>query len=71
MSDPEKPPQQIEMEIKITFLENTLTELNQIVYKQQKTIDELGQTIQKLTGRIEELETSGGGDIPHLKPPHY
>ena len=71
MTESDKTPQQIELEIKITFLEDTLTELNQVVYKQQRTIDELDRTIRKLSDRIEELENSSGEDLPHVKPPHY
>ena len=71
MTDPQKPGSQIELEIKVTFLEDTLTELNQVVYKQQKTIDGLQERISKLTERIEELENTSGQDLPHIKPPHY
>lgn len=69
--DSEKPDPQVEVEIKLTFLENTITELNQVVYKQQKTIDAMDQAINKLAARIEELENSTGEDIPHCKPPHH
>lgn len=69
--DSEKPDPQVEVEIKLTFLENTITELNQVVYKQQKTIDAMDQAINKLTTRIEELENSTGEDLPYGKPPHH
>ena len=71
MTDSEKTSSQIELEIKVTFLEDTLTELNKIVYKQQIAIDELQETIRKLTARIDELEDMSGEDLPHVKPPHY
>ena len=71
MTDSEKTSSQIELEIKVTFLEDTLTELNTVVYKQQIAIDELQETIRKLTARVDELEDMSGEDLPHVKPPHY
>lgn len=69
--DSENTDSQVEMEIKLTFLENTITELNQVVYKQQKTIDTTDQAIKKLAAKIEELENATGEDLPYCKPPHH
>lgn len=65
-------PETVELEIKITYLEDTVSELNKVVYKQQKSIDQLQDLIRKLTNQVKEIEeTSNGGSLPHEKPPHY
>lgn len=61
----------LELEIKITYLEKTLSELNEVVFKQQKKMDVLEKNIQKSQARIDEMEQSSGSDLAHVKPPHY
>lgn len=62
---------QIDLEIQVTYLENTVNELNNIVYQQQKSIDKLQSELKDLVAKIEDLEDSSGEDLPHVKPPHY
>lgn len=60
----------IELEIKLTRLEDLAHELGQTVYRQQKQIDELHALCKLLIGRLDEA--SGGTDAyAHEKPPHY
>ena len=61
----------IDLEIQVTYLENTVNELNNIVYQQQKSIDKLQSELKDLVAKIEDLEDTSSGDLPHVKPPHY
>ncbi len=62
----------IALETKISHQEFLLEELNQVVYDQQRQIDDLekrlGLTIKRVEGAM-----SGGNEIgpPGEKPPHY
>lgn len=60
------------LELKIAYLEKANTELSDVVYRQQREIDELGQHIEKLKDRLEALASA---PTPYTavdeKPPHY
>ena len=61
-----------DLEIKITYLEETVQELNKIVFRQQRRMDQLEGSVKTLQERIGELEENKqAGDLPHEKPPHY
>ena len=62
---------QIDLEIKITFLEETVGELNKVVYLQQRSIDRIQNQLNELHEKMEALQDSAGGNLPHVKPPHY
>ncbi|MCA9406450.1 MAG: SlyX family protein [Candidatus Omnitrophica bacterium] len=60
----------IELEKKVSFQDNTIEELNQVVIEQQKKIDQLQRELQ----RLKEFVTSG--DLVRKledeePPPHY
>ena len=59
----------IAIETKIAHQEFLIEELNQVVYEQQKTIDQLEKKITNLTNRV--LETPEEAGPTHQKPPHY
>ena len=62
----------IQLEIKLTYLEKTLQDLNEVVYHQQRTIDTLEKRITLLTQQLREHMDSPEGNAPALeKPPHY
>ncbi|MEQ9824800.1 MAG: SlyX family protein [Puniceicoccaceae bacterium] len=62
----------IQLEIKVTYLEKTLQELNEVVYHQQRTIDSLEKRITLLTQQLREHMESAEGNAPAMeKPPHY
>ena len=62
----------IDLEIKVSHQDVLIEELNQVVYRQQKSIDHLEATIAALVKRFQDVLTSGD-DIrgPDEKPPHY
>jgi SlyX protein len=63
----------IEIETKIAFQEQTIKELNDVIYEQQQEIDRLGSICDALVKRVKEFsEVVPGIDAPaDEKPPHY
>lgn len=60
------------LELKIAYLEKANTELSDVVYRQQREIDELYRRIDKLKDRLEALATAPTPYSPaDEKPPHY
>jgi uncharacterized coiled-coil protein SlyX len=59
----------VRLEIKATYLEKLVEELNEVLITQGRTIVEL----QKRLEHFERQLHTGGDDatIPHEKPPHY
>jgi SlyX protein len=59
----------IELEIKASFTEDWLEQLNQTIFRQQEQIDALVREISQLRRQIPE-----GNGVTHLRdelPPHY
>ncbi len=63
----------VEIETKIAFQEQTIKDLNDVVYEQQQEIERLGSICDALVKRIKELsEFTPGIESPeNEKPPHY
>ncbi|MEC4684308.1 MAG: SlyX family protein [Nitrospirota bacterium] len=62
----------LEIETRIAFQENTIKDLSDTVYNQQKQIDALHETLKQLIDRFRVSSTiSSGGDLKDEKPPHY
>lgn len=65
----------IELESKFSFQEDSLQELNEVLIKQQRQLDEMRQLVESLRERIADLEAGGGdGGAPapgSERPPHY
>jgi len=63
----------VEIETKIAFQEQTIKDLNDVLYEQQQEIERLGSTCDALVKRFKELsEFTPGIDAPvNEKPPHY
>ncbi len=60
-----------DLEIKFTFQEDLLTQLNDIVTNQQFTIDKLEKEIKLLRSSIEDPQAGESGNLADEKPPHY
>ncbi|MFK7885521.1 MAG: SlyX family protein [Gammaproteobacteria bacterium] len=62
-----------ELETKIAFLESTVNTLNDQVYQQQRSLDELRTWCQTLAGRVKSLREGdeGSASEQHEVPPHY
>jgi uncharacterized coiled-coil protein SlyX len=61
-----------EVEIKISYAEETVSQLNKIVIKQQKEIGIMNNHINKLERKVSQLmEENENSELPSRKPPHY
>ena len=62
----------VEIETKLAFQENTIKDLSETVYNQQKQIDTLKETLKHLIDQIEDSSLiSTEGNLKDDKPPHY
>lgn len=60
------------LEIKIAYLEKQIADLNDVVIKQMKALDETTSIIKWLEDQVRTLiEESGSGERPNRRPPHY
>ena len=60
------------LEIKISYLEAGIAELNDVVIQQQKTIDSLSYSLEKMQEKLQSLiEEVGTPNRPSRRPPHY
>lgn len=60
------------VEIKISYLENEVKDLNEVVISQAKEINALSIQLLKLEQKVADLiEEAGDGERPNRKPPHY
>ena len=61
----------MELEIKASYSEDLLEQLNLTIYRQQQQIDELAHTVAQLRQQVPE---GGGATVRSLRdelPPHY
>jgi len=62
----------VDIELKLTHQEDTVDALNQIVYEQQKKIDELEKLLTALVRQVKDSANSlSERGIENEKPPHY
>ena len=62
----------VELETRIAFQEQTISELSDVIVRQQAEIDQVGQKMQRLAGRMANFEEfRGDGSVPEPPPPHY
>lgn len=60
------------LEVKLSYQESTIAELNDIVASHTKEIGLLQNHILVLKKKVENLEEVGGeSDLPNRRPPHY
>jgi len=60
------------IEEKLAHLERAVTELSDVVARQQKELDRALERGQRLTDKLAALESDfGPGPAGHEKPPHY
>ncbi|MBF8177901.1 SlyX family protein [Herminiimonas contaminans] len=62
----------VDIEIKIARQEDLLDSLNQLVYEQQKKIDELEALCAALARRLKDVVSAGNEqNAANERPPHY
>lgn len=60
-----------ELECRLTFQDDTIQSLNDVVVSQQRQIDRLQLQITALVKRQEEQQSQFGLEDNHAPPPHY
>lgn len=61
-----------ELEVKLTFQEGTIDDLNQSIIEQQFIIDRLQQQVRLLAGKLSNLQPSNiASQAEETPPPHY
>lgn len=62
-----------ELQVKIAFLEEALSELSDEYYQQQKQLDKMAAMIERLSNKLDERATESleAGSADDEKPPHY
>ena len=61
----------VELEVKIAFLEQSVTELSDMVYSQQQQIDSLKNEQHRMRAYLQSLDKDGQQIIDGKPPPHY
>lgn len=62
----------VDLEVKAAYAEDTLDQLNALVYRQQQQMDALLNELRQLRDRMPE--NGGGAEVRNLRdeiPPHY
>ena len=59
------------IEMKLAYMEDFVSQIQNVAVDQAKTIDKLQKEIKMMSDRIREMSNAMEGDIPNRKPPHY
>ena len=59
------------IEMKLAYMEDFVSQIQNVAVDQTKTIDKLQKEIKMMSDRIREMSNQMEGDIPNRKPPHY
>ena len=60
------------IETKIAYQELTISELNNVIVEQQKTIDRMEKQLKQITDKLNDIAELTGSDRGGIqKPPHY
>ena len=60
-----------DLEIKATYADDLLDQLNQTIYRQQAEIDQLARALKALREQMPDLENRSGPGLLDEVPPHY
>ncbi len=61
----------MELEIKNSHLEDTIEQLNKIIFQQQQSIDTISRHLEQIQNKISNLQESNDKELPEPPPPHY
>ena len=59
------------LEVRITYQDRIIEDLNASVTAQWRQIDDMAKQIARMTDRLREIETSTPPGEPEPPPPHY
>lgn len=61
----------VELETRITHMDDTIDQLNDVISRQQMQIDKLERVVQNLLNEHLELKDQISPEITDTPPPHY
>ncbi len=61
----------IELETRLTYLDDTVEQLNDVISRQQFQIDKLERVLEKLTKEYSDIKDQISPEIVDVPPPHY
>lgn len=62
----------IDLEMRLAYQDKTISELNQVVWQQQKKIDELGERVKTMQEKMADDPTHHATfNVDLDRPPHY
>lgn len=71
MSEKENEDRITALEMKVSYLEDFLNQVQEVAVEQEKTIELLKKEVKLMSSRLREVSDAIEGDIPSRKPPHY
>lgn len=71
MKDEELDSRLMSLEMKVSYLEDFLNQVQQVAVEQAKTIEKLTKENKLISQRLREVADEMEGEIPNRKPPHY
>lgn len=71
MKDDELDSRLMSLEMKVSYLEDFLNQVQQVAVEQAKTIEKLTKENKLISQRLREVADEMEGEIPNRKPPHY
>lgn len=71
MDDKEVEERFMAMEMKLAYMEDFVSQIQEVAVEQAKTIDMIQKEIKLISSKIHEISDTLEGDIPNRKPPHY
>jgi SlyX protein len=71
MSDADLNERVTELEVKISFQQETIDSLNETVTRQWDQIEQLKRAIERFEGRLVEMSDMAGTEGNEPPPPHY
>lgn len=61
----------VQLEIKLSYLEDFMNQVQQVAVEQAKEIEHLKTENKRMAEKIRDLFDNMDQDIPNRKPPHY
>lgn len=61
----------MELEIKLSYMEDFMNQIQEVAVEQSKEIEKLKNENKLMIKQIKVLTENAEGDIPNRKPPHY
>ncbi|MEG4314194.1 SlyX family protein [Pseudomonas sp. FIP_A4] len=60
-----------DLEARLAFQDDTIQTLNDVLVEQRRLVDRMQLQLQALARRLEEMQSSIGGEGDEAPPPHY